>query len=32
MTMRALKFHQTGSLDDLHIEEVTVPTPAPGEV
>jgi NADPH:quinone reductase-like Zn-dependent oxidoreductase len=30
--MRALKFHQTGSLDDLHIEEVTVPTPAAGEV
>jgi NADPH:quinone reductase len=30
--MRALKFHQTGSLDDLRIEEVPVPTPAPGEV
>jgi NADPH2:quinone reductase len=30
--MRALKFDQTGSLDDLHIEEVTVPTPAAGEV
>jgi len=30
--MRALRFDQTGSLDDLHIEEVTVPTPAAGEV
>jgi NADPH:quinone reductase len=30
--MRALKFYQTGSLDDLRIEEVIVPTPAAGEV
>jgi NADPH:quinone reductase-like Zn-dependent oxidoreductase len=30
--MRALKFYQTGSLDDLHIEEVTMPTPAAREV
>jgi NADPH:quinone reductase len=30
--MRALKFYHTGSLDDLHIEEVTAPTPAAGEV
>jgi NADPH:quinone reductase-like Zn-dependent oxidoreductase len=30
--MRALKFYQTGSLDDLRIEEVTVPTPAAGEL
>jgi NADPH:quinone reductase len=30
--MRALKFYQTGSLDDLHVEEVTVPIPAEGEV
>src|SRR4029077_705984 len=30
--MRALKFYQTGSLDDLHVEEVSVPTPAAGEV
>jgi NADPH2:quinone reductase len=30
--MRALKFYQTGSLDDLHVEEVTVPIPAAGEV
>ena len=30
--MRALKFYQTGSLDDLRIEEVTMPTPAAGEV
>jgi len=30
--MRALKFYQTGSLDDLRIEEVPVPTPGPGEV
>jgi len=30
--MRALKFCQTGSLDDLHVEEVSVPIPAAGEV
>jgi NADPH:quinone reductase len=30
--MRALKFFQTGSLDDLHVEEVTVPIPVAGEV
>ena len=30
--MRALKFYQTGGLDDLRIEEVPVPTPADGEV
>ena len=30
--MRALKFYQTGSLDDLRVEEVTVPIPAQGEV
>jgi NADPH:quinone reductase len=30
--MRALKFYQTGSLDDLRVEEVTVPIPAEGEV
>ena len=30
--MRALKFYQTGSLDNLHLEEVTVPIPAEGEV
>jgi NADPH:quinone reductase len=30
--MRALKFYQTGSLDDLHVEEVSVPIPPAGEV
>jgi NADPH:quinone reductase len=30
--MRALKFYQTGSLDDLHVEEVSVPILAAGEV
>ena len=30
--MRALKFYETGSLDDLRIEEVSLPTPAAGEV
>jgi len=30
--MRALKFHQTGSLDDLRIEDVPLPTPDEGEV
>jgi NADPH2:quinone reductase len=30
--MRALRFHQVGTLDNLRIEEVPVPTPAPGEV
>ena len=30
--MRALKFYQTGSLDNLHLEEVTVPIPSAAEV
>jgi len=30
--MRALRFHKTGSLDDLVVEEVPMPAPAPGEV
>jgi NADPH:quinone reductase len=30
--MRALKFHQTGSLDNLRVEEVPLPIPAGGEV
>src|ERR1700731_2570124 len=30
--MRALKFYQTVSLEDLHVEEVSVPIPAAGEV
>jgi len=30
--MRALRFHQTGSLDHLIIEELPMPEPAPGEV
>ena len=30
--MRALRFHQVGTLDNLRVEEVPVPTPAPGEV
>jgi NADPH:quinone reductase len=30
--MRALRFHQTGSLDNLIIEEFPMPEPAPGEV
>jgi NADPH:quinone reductase len=30
--MRALKFHQVGSLDDLRVEELPPPTPAAGEV
>jgi NADPH:quinone reductase len=30
--MRALKFYQTGSLDDLRIEEVPQPTPESGEL
>jgi NADPH:quinone reductase len=30
--MRALKFDQPGSLDDLHMEEVPLPTAAAGEV
>src|ERR1700747_2375450 len=29
--MQALKFYQTGSLDDLRFEEVPLPTPGPGE-
>ncbi|HZC59494.1 MAG TPA: zinc-binding alcohol dehydrogenase family protein, partial [Chthoniobacterales bacterium] len=32
MNMRALKFYETGSLDDLRIEEVSLPNPAAGEV
>src|ERR1700745_4086085 len=31
-SMRALKFDRTGSLDDLHIEEVPIPIPAAGDV
>ena len=30
--MRALRFHKTGSLDDLPVEEVSMPRPAAGEV
>jgi NADPH2:quinone reductase len=30
--MRALKFYQTGSLDNLRLEEVPVPRPGPGDV
>ena len=30
--MRALRFEKTGSLDELSIREVPIPTPAPGEV
>jgi NADPH:quinone reductase len=30
--MRALKFHQTGSLDDLRVEDVSLPTPGSEEV
>ena len=30
--MRALRFHQTGSLDNLGIEEIPLPVPAAGEV
>lgn len=30
--MRALKCNQTGSLDNLRIEEVPMPTPAAGEL
>ncbi len=30
--MRALRFNKTGSLDDLNIQEVPTPIPAPGEV
>ncbi|MBV8812927.1 MAG: zinc-binding alcohol dehydrogenase family protein [Verrucomicrobia bacterium] len=30
--MRALKFHQTGSLDNLRVEEVPLPIPAAGDV
>ncbi|MGA8659745.1 MAG: zinc-binding alcohol dehydrogenase family protein, partial [Chthoniobacterales bacterium] len=32
VNVRALKFYQTGRLDDLRIEEVPLPTPAAGEV
>jgi len=30
--MRALRFHKTGSLDELHVEEVSKPNPAADEV
>ena len=30
--MRALRFHKTGSLDDLRVEEVSMPSPAASEV
>jgi hypothetical protein len=30
--MRALKFYQTGSLDNLRMEEVPMPIPAAGEL
>jgi NADPH:quinone reductase len=30
--MRALKFYQTGSLDNLRLEEVPMPRPGPGDV
>jgi NADPH:quinone reductase-like Zn-dependent oxidoreductase len=30
--MRALRFHKTGSLDNLMVEEGPMPTPTPGEV
>jgi NADPH2:quinone reductase len=30
--MRALGFHKTGSLDDLHVEEVSMPSRPAGEV
>jgi NADPH2:quinone reductase len=30
--MRALRFHQTGLLDNLSIEEIPIPIPAAGEV
>ncbi|MBV8330461.1 MAG: zinc-binding alcohol dehydrogenase family protein [Verrucomicrobia bacterium] len=30
--MRVLKFHQTGSLDDLRVEDASLPTPDSGEV
>jgi NADPH2:quinone reductase len=30
--MRALRFHQTGSLDNLIVEDVAIPAPAPDEV
>jgi NADPH:quinone reductase-like Zn-dependent oxidoreductase len=30
--MRALRFEKTGSLDDLSIRELPIPTPAAGEV
>ena len=30
--MRALRFHKTGTLDNLTVEEVPLPAPAPGEV
>jgi NADPH:quinone reductase len=30
--MRALRFHKTGSLDNLTVKEVPLPAPAPAEV
>jgi NADPH:quinone reductase len=30
--MRALRFAKTGSLDELNVRDVPIPTPAPGEV
>jgi len=30
--MRALRFHKTGSLDDLRLEEISTPSLAAGEV
>jgi NADPH:quinone reductase len=30
--MRALRFEKTGSLDELSIQDVPIPTPAPGDV
>jgi NADPH2:quinone reductase len=32
LSMRALKFYQTGSLDNLRLEEVPMPRPGPGDV
>ena len=30
--MKALRFHQTGDISNLHLEEVPTPAPGPGEV
>jgi NADPH:quinone reductase-like Zn-dependent oxidoreductase len=32
MTMRALRFHKTGDLAGLKVEEVPMPSPGPGEL